>query len=508
VKSASTRNTDTEMDSSVHRLPLFWFLVALFFPVLLATPYWNQLLVLPSDTLWLIHVGERFLEGAVLYRDIFETNPPMSVLIYLPALIVGQMIGVSSTVAVTIQTIMLALISLSLCYQRINVAQWRDGSHRAFFLLVLAIVFLILPNNMFSQREHFALMLLAPYLTGIAMIAEDRSEAKWPWRLVTAVMAGIAVLIKPHFLAVPTLAALAAAWFTYSLRPILRIETAIGLVMLCAYGIAVYFIFPAFLGDFWPILRDVYLPAKMPLSEFILSWPVTQLLLAVLVVVGYAFWRIKERQEVSIWLAAMAGFVFIYVLQGKGFIYHIYPVVGLATMILFLLSMGKAGLLNDNRALVLACAAVCLFFGTFTQRENFRAPELVSALREFPAQSQLITVTHSMEVAMNVTDQADMRWASRLHQRWLTLNTHYIIAQSKPEGDRLQALLGYQALDRKIVAEDIISAKPPLLAFDHKDRDWELWARQDPAIEAALKNYTLVGKYDNDRYSLYQLSAK
>ena len=44
----------------------------------------RNVLAANTDVSWLLTVGERVLGGERLYADVFETNPPMAVLVYLP----------------------------------------------------------------------------------------------------------------------------------------------------------------------------------------------------------------------------------------------------------------------------------------------------------------------------------------------------------------------------------------------------------------------------------------
>jgi hypothetical protein len=46
-----------------------------------------------TDVSWLLIAGERMLDGQRLYADILETNPPMSVLVYIPAILIGRAMG-------------------------------------------------------------------------------------------------------------------------------------------------------------------------------------------------------------------------------------------------------------------------------------------------------------------------------------------------------------------------------------------------------------------------------
>ena len=55
---------------------------------------WQQAtLGLNPDTSWLITVSERMLAGDRLYVDVFELNPPASVLLTLPPVVLAQWVG-------------------------------------------------------------------------------------------------------------------------------------------------------------------------------------------------------------------------------------------------------------------------------------------------------------------------------------------------------------------------------------------------------------------------------
>ncbi len=49
--------------------------------------------------------------GKVLYRDLFEVNPPASVMLYLPCLALARMVGIMPELAVQLLTFGLAPVS-------------------------------------------------------------------------------------------------------------------------------------------------------------------------------------------------------------------------------------------------------------------------------------------------------------------------------------------------------------------------------------------------------------
>src|SRR5471030_327596 len=51
---------------------------------------------LNSDVSWLLTLGEQVLAGARAYVDFSEPNPPASILIYMPAILVARVFDVSA----------------------------------------------------------------------------------------------------------------------------------------------------------------------------------------------------------------------------------------------------------------------------------------------------------------------------------------------------------------------------------------------------------------------------
>ncbi|TGQ38615.1 hypothetical protein [Mesorhizobium sp. M00.F.Ca.ET.216.01.1.1] len=65
------------------------------------------------DTSWLITVCERMLSGERLYSQIYETNPPFSVWLYMPPVAMGRMLGIAPEILVRAWTYLAALVGLS-----------------------------------------------------------------------------------------------------------------------------------------------------------------------------------------------------------------------------------------------------------------------------------------------------------------------------------------------------------------------------------------------------------
>jgi hypothetical protein len=51
---------------------------------------WLIIAAANSDISWLLTAGERILDGQYLYVDVIETNPPVSVLVCIPGIVVAR----------------------------------------------------------------------------------------------------------------------------------------------------------------------------------------------------------------------------------------------------------------------------------------------------------------------------------------------------------------------------------------------------------------------------------
>ena len=82
-------------------------------PVALAV--WTQARFgMMADVSWLIDCDERWLDGAVPYRDFIETNPPASLWLYLPAVAAARALGLRSELLVSAYGFALAAVALAL----------------------------------------------------------------------------------------------------------------------------------------------------------------------------------------------------------------------------------------------------------------------------------------------------------------------------------------------------------------------------------------------------------
>src|SRR5580698_5050247 len=88
--SAPAFSIDGSRRTFLPALPKAWFAVAALVVLALAIRFAFGTV---ADVAWMIDCNERWLQGAVPYRDFLEINPPASLMLYWPAVAAARALG-------------------------------------------------------------------------------------------------------------------------------------------------------------------------------------------------------------------------------------------------------------------------------------------------------------------------------------------------------------------------------------------------------------------------------
>ena len=105
------------------------------------------------DISWLSVAAQRMLHGERLYSQVLEVNPPLSVLLYVPAVLLAELSGLTPETVTAILCLLGAVVSLALSGVILNpligedqVRQWKLAAAGAFVLCLM-------PLSAFALRE-------------------------------------------------------------------------------------------------------------------------------------------------------------------------------------------------------------------------------------------------------------------------------------------------------------------------------------------------------------------
>lgn len=451
------------------------------------------------DVSWLFTLGERMLAGERPYVDFIEVNPPASIYLYMPALLLSRVSGLTPEFLAGL--LVFAGAGASLFYSARLLVKGGIVEEKAAWGLAsaFAAVLLVLPAATFAQREHIALISFLPFLAAALLRASHRSVA-WQAAVVAGLGAALTVIIKPHFVFPVLFVAAAAAYLARSWRPIFALENWISAILSLLYGAAVVAFFPVFVQEWIPIIAEVYVALKASVVDLLTLGAIPFWFGALLVIVA-----MKRRDVLTppyiLLIAAALGFLVSFFAQQKGLQYHSYPMLALIYAGAIVAIFDRADAARKER-LTLPAAAISvagLMFATFSwYAVSVNSAALAAPIRAAGiSKPAILNISGGGLVGMGfpLTRQLDGTWVSRTCGQWISSG---VLGAKRKGVDAATAarLDGYMARDRAMLVEDIRRGKPDIILVDRIRYDWHAWAQSDAALARELEAYRPLREVD------------
>lgn len=468
----------------------FWGSMVLLFA---AAVVLRHLLAANTDVSWLLTVGERVLDGQRLYVDVFETNPPMAVLVYIPGIIVARALGLPAEVVTDSLMFAAIFVSLAIVARILKNSSVLEGAN-TWLLAPLALTLLaILPMQAFGQREHIAVVELLPLLAVFVVRMKREIPSAW-MAIIAGCGAGLAVSFKPHFAIGIVCAVGCLAIYLRSWKAVFAPENLTAAAIVLLYAASVLAFFPAFFTVIGPLVRDVYIPVGLS-YQALLAKPA-------LPIWGAAFFAtivLKRHDRVDaaclLLLATSLGFAAVYLLQRKGWPYHSYPMIALV-----LLALGHALMSNAPRTALdraFRAAAIALFAVLLARSMQwfdvaFDARPLHAAVARLGPNPRILAITAEPGLGHPLVRALDGTWVSRQQGLWVEAYLKYMRQHDIIGPHANAALDGYAARERAMLIEDFNRIRPSVILVDNLTDDWNAWLRSHPEISGLLSDYQVA----------------
>ena len=478
-----------------------------------------------ADVAWLIDCDERWLGGAVPYRDFFEINPPASLLLYLPAVAAARALGIPSEAAVTAFGFLAAAGAMAL-----SAAILRRAAGPAL-LLAAIVAFAALPGETFCERDHLAALFGVPFLA-TALARAERASVPLPLALIAGVGAGAMAAIKPPYALIGLLLA-AYLWFRVGRRAVLKApEYYAAAAMGLAYLACVKPLFPYYIANALPIGVNVYLPARESFAALVAS---PGALLVLLIAATAALAAGERAGSPGFVVAALAtlGAAAAYLIQGKAWVYQAVPAMMFATLaggfaceagtrrplalaagaaaaalavsathslgLAFALGLGlsfavEAGLARDLTlsaarlgplalaAAVGAACGVCVI-------ERPLTPALERALVALGPNLKIGAVSEDMGLGFPLARRIGATWALRANSLYVASAADHLLADHPGDAALRRRLAPYVERERSELVEDIRTNRPDALLVGPTNTRLHDEVFADPRLEAAMADY-------------------
>lgn len=451
-----------------------------------------------GDNSWFILFAERVIDGARAYVEIGDPNPPAAFLVYAPAAVVARALGLATEAMVVVEVFALAALTLALSGAVLRrtglLAPGEEGLWRNAALWIA----LVAPGFGFAEREHFALMFALPMLAVAAARADGRAVSI-SHAVLAGVCAGITLCFKPYYAAGFAAAALVVVARRRSPAPLFAWENIVALATGLCYLAFVARFFPEYYTLALPVALDVYAPARLGFAASVLSAPLLAGA-AVLCATAWSWGRRGFDARAHVLMAASAGFLLTFVVQGKGWFNHAYPGLALALFCALAAWLALRRAAPERAAFFAkACVApafVCApFFGAAWMNalgaEEY--PGLTAQVRALaPARPKIAALAAQLDVAHPLTRRVNGVWIGRQNALWVANCVAQILATQTVSPERRALLESHAARERADFAADFSAGRPDVLLVE--SAALREWAGRQPEFGKLFDGYARAGQ--------------
>ena len=481
----------------------FFFSSLVLFLCIAAWAWFQLQMRMPPDATWLHLSAEKILEGYSMREAFYDTNPPMSYLVYLPSAFMSLVMGLSDYVAITLYGLMLIFLSvLSVGY---SLSPWTKNNPVFFWAVLSAYTAAVsvFMNQYFAEKEHLILLGLTPFLLTQINLTYRRNGLNKK-QLLILILATPFILIKPHFGLLPTV--LLAHRFIRERR--LSIVTdpdflalAIGVIL---YIAAVFVRFPDFIEEVLPASLDLYVFQNFYDLQ---SAYVTKDSIALFVLIFFcaltAYFRkpAGTHKNFSLFFAGMAFLAGIaFWTQNKGFMLHAMPALGFLAVSALLtaslyLPLSKKESVFENAVLIITSFITLAVFSwpeKYDQQTHqaYETYEFVHTIRNTAGTDAYFIEAYATNIPFKLHHYTKATHASRFPLMWFLPALNKMPPQKRKE---------YRDRFGTYIAEDFSIYKPRFAAvLDPEKYDDTLLENlaDHPDFQTQWSHYKLESRHE------------
>ncbi|MCJ7420250.1 hypothetical protein [Sphingomicrobium astaxanthinifaciens] len=483
--------------------------VALLLAASLAVVLVLPLYSLNHDASWYLVATAKFLDGAGLYSEILEINPPLAFYLTVVPVASARALGIDPTLSYFLHCAALGLLAGLWSLRIIARAGLAAGERRGLFLLVLAVLF-VLPIAEFGQREHLTLLFAMPFVLAQMLRGEGRAPGIGE-QVALGLFGALGFLLKPHFLAIPAIMGLARLLRERD-AAVARDPAYLALAAAAiGYLLFIWGMHPTYLDRIVPLGVAVYASYGMPMAGVLVRPELAAVaLLASLLLRD----RGCSRPGLPVLLGATAGAGLAYLLQFKGWNYQVLP---LAAFLLMSAGWWGVAAARQGRREPLGLALVLMITLMTLGPQLWRGPyESATTARFAPFVDRegraILVLSTNVSAAFPFVNEVGGGWASRYSAHWLIPGATDRLAQGcAGDGASCAEARAIAAFARDTIITDLERFEPHLVYVDERPRkayfrdpgfDHFEFLSQDPRFAPIRACYRKVG--DALGYGVYQ----
>lgn len=430
------------------------------------------------DVSWLIDMCARMVNGERAYVDIFETTPPIPVLIYYPGAWLEANVGLSAEFFVYSYTYLVYGATIWLCWRILPRQIDGLGPSHWYIIMPLAIFLFVLSFDTFAQRETFGVVLMLPIICLLITYRQTRAWTHLNLRLAAALMAGLGAAIKPPIFTLPLLLCGGYLLLTErKIRPLYSsglIASSIAFTLISAAAFSAHH---AYFDGVYQLMRDIYVPIRWSIWASLVQPHFLMCVLCVLFT-NLRTRGLKHATEVDkIFLMCIGAFTAIYFYQGKYFDYHAVP-IGLFAFVLVWAtalklakqahvtnredtSLADRNLLRHSAILNISVFFLCLGFIASMDDDEPTLKDMTWA--QSLDEPTALSICDGTITGFPIAREINAKWVNRIHCQWSPAWIEAMLRNKDLSDTQRGTFLTYQRQELDRTATVIAKERPQII---------------------------------------------
>lgn len=455
--------------------------------------------MLNHDVSWYLISTSWWLDGLPIYDQIVELNPPLAFYLTAPPVWFSRLLDVSAITTYKVCIFAAIMISLVMARALFYASPTVPVFQRRIFLVVSALGLTLLPLRDFGQRDHIFAILFLPFL---AMQLSQVEHSKVT-RITVAIWATLGTALKHYFILIPLLILIYKMIVERSLRPILRVEFLLPIILMFAYVAVSNLLHPAFFSRIMPWTLQVYSTYETEFMGVLKpALPILWILVAAICLA--AITPQKNTGTVVALITAFSAFA-VYLFQSKGWTYHSIPASVYAMLAIAWASCELTRARSQVWPLSFAVLALTVLLVPALRYGVYKNPvykEFATYFDCAPGNRSFQVFSSNVWTGFPLANFAQAEPANRAPALWLFPGAAFNLSQTSDpdEQNKFREILKEA---RALVLDDFFRSQPQIVIVDtHSDKshfngasfDYLDFFQQEEAFSSAWSEYHLSGQ--------------
>lgn len=482
--------------------------------------------MISGNVAWLLIAAERLLHGIPLSEGTYETNPPLSIIIYMPAVIFSHLTGLPLPIGTSLSIFTLIVLSTIAVSRILSIFPSLNVNEKHAVLFgYLSSVTILTTTIYFADREHLIILALFPFILCQYALTEKIPLSKI--LLYTVTFCGtIAVLIKPHYGLLPAVMLAHRAIKQKRLSIIFDLDFVFLAIGTLFYIATIFVLFPDYPYVILPDALDLYIVHKdVPMTMRFFQ----PLFMGTLALLAAEFFledidRGKRRFAIFFYLCTLLALVPM-LIQMKGYYNHLIPAfaffaAGASLSVLMRLErfMDRCNLLYLlSPVIILAIAQIAMPPSkNWPEHKDVAGMSVARLLKDQCEQPCTFFAFHNDIEIMNPTAvYMDYTHGSRFPTYWFVpriVGQLEMIEKGEPTALSKERLLALKEKYSLLAAQDLEHFRPSIIligtnikAFNDEDFDFAgFFTKNRTYRDEFFANYRKSGTFDLDRAEYFR----